>query len=308
MTGEKIGPIEIIMGEKQSRAPYSTTLLIRGRQGSTLIDCGGGPAVYAYLREQNIRQILLTHFHPDHTSGAALFPEAQVLTNPFDYGRLLNQAKREADDSPYRPVGPIQLIYPYHQLMTVSETKLLMIHAPGHSDGFCCPYFPDLGVLMVGDIDLTSFGPWYFGPDSDIDQFIQSAQQTLEVDAKYFVTSHQKGMFELADYRQKLPQYLEIIEQREARLKQAVKRGCSPGELVYENIIYYADNVRQTPWILRNEQMGLAKHLLRLIDHGEPYADYYAEFMQAHRLQREQIRQLHQPSWYGRDWKGANQK
>jgi hypothetical protein len=34
--------------------------------------------------------------------------------------------------------------------------------------------FPGEGIVYTGDIDLTSFGPWRFGADGDMDQFIKS--------------------------------------------------------------------------------------------------------------------------------------
>lgn len=39
MNNEKIGPIEIIKGENQSRAPFSTSILITSQEQSTLIEC-----------------------------------------------------------------------------------------------------------------------------------------------------------------------------------------------------------------------------------------------------------------------------
>lgn len=248
MTCEKIGPVEIIMGERESRNPFSTSLLIRGKEDCTLIDYGGGPSVYEFLLQQNIRQIFLTHYHPDHTSGTHLFSHAQIITNPYDYWRLTHpseMAKKgpfadlEYQQSKSKPIGKPQLIYPYDQVLNMSGTNVIMLHAPGHSEGFCCPYFPDHGILHIGDIDLTSFGPWYFSPDSHIDQFIQSAKKMLEVDARYYTTSHKKGTVGRAEFREKLQPYLDKIEFREERIIHAVRSGCSPEELVWQDIFFY---------------------------------------------------------------------
>ncbi|MDF2679602.1 MAG: hypothetical protein K0R47_792 [Brevibacillus sp.] len=306
MNYEKIGPVEIVIGESQSRSPFSTSLLIRDKSGgeSTLIDCGGGPSVFAYLQQQNIRQIYLTHFHPDHTSGTPLFDQTQILTNPYDYTRLLQFAEMRRSQATgtnsTKAAGTAQLIYPYEQEINMSGTTVIMLHAPGHSEGFCCPYIPEHGILMIGDIDLTSFGPWYFGPDSDIDQFIASARMTLEVEAKYLLTSHQKGMVLQGEYPKKLEQYLEIIDRREERIKQAIKRGCSPAELILQDVIYFRKDHEQAAFIVRNEQMGIAKHLKRMIRNGEPLGDYFLDFALAHKLNPDYVEQFTRPAFVGK--------
>jgi glyoxylase-like metal-dependent hydrolase (beta-lactamase superfamily II) len=301
MSRMQIGPVEIIMGENQSRSPFSTSLLIRGKEDDTLIDCGGGETVFQYLKEQRIRQIFLTHIHPDHTHGIHLFPDAQIFTNPYDYNRLLERAKLAKTDPNIKSNGVAQLIYPYSQVLNLSGVKVVMIHAPGHCEGFACPYFPDLGILLIGDIDLTSFGPWYFTPDSDIDQFVQSAQMTLEIDAKYYVTSHQKWIVSKSEYREKLKAYLEIIDRREEKVKQAVKRGCPPEALIRQDIIYFKESLGRSKWIVRNEQMGIAKHLKRLIRQGEPFQDYFEDFVRVHHLSKKAIEDFTQPVFHGTD-------
>lgn len=315
MNYEKIGPVEIVIGESQSRSPFSTSLLIHDKSGgeSTLIDCGGGPSVFAYLQQQSIRQIFLTHFHPDHTSGTPLFDQTQILINPYDYTRLLQFAEMRKTGASggtdaRKAAGTPQLIYPYEQEINMSGTTVIMLHAPGHSEGFCCPYIPEHGILMIGDIDLTSFGPWYFGPDSDIDQFIASARMTLEVDAKYFLTSHQKGMVSQEEYPRKLEQYLEIIERREERIKQAIKRGCSPAELILQDVIYFRKDHGQAAFIVRNEQMGIAKHLKRMIRSGEPLGDYFLEYAMAHKLNPEHVDQFTRPAFVGKARAGSETK
>lgn len=201
-------------------------------------------------------------------------------------------------------IGPVEIImgereYPYDQVLNMSGTNVIMLHAPGHSEGFCCPYFPDYGILHIGDIDLTSFGPWYFSPDSNIDQFIQSAKKMLEVDARYYTTSHQKGTVGRAEFREKLQPYLDKIELREERIIHAVRSGCSPEELVCQDIFFYRKHLEQYPVFLRMEKIGLAKHLTRLINRGEPFADYLDQFAATHQMKREYIDHFSQPCFCG---------
>ncbi|MED4779906.1 MBL fold metallo-hydrolase [Brevibacillus choshinensis] len=310
MNNHIFGPVEIVMGEKESRTPFSTSLLIRGKEDSTLIDCGGGPSVYTYLLQQTIRQIYVTHYHPDHIGGLSLFTQSQIITNPYDYWRLANPAEM-AERSPFELSksvshhrstgrnGKPQLIYPYNQEIDMSGTKVIMIHAPGHCEGFCCPYFPDQGIVLVGDFDLTSFGPWYFSPDSSIDLFIQSARRMLEVDAEVYITSHQKGMVSKAEYRERIEPYLDVIERREEKIRQLVRNGCPPAELIWQDVFFYRKHLDLQPAFLWMELMGLSKHLKRMIKHGEPFEDYFDQFVTVHQLREEFIDCFREPTFAG---------
>jgi hydroxyacylglutathione hydrolase len=320
MNYERIGPIDVIFGERESRAPFSTVLLLRDGGDAVLIDCGAGhPAFSSVSREYRVQEIFLTHYHLDHIWGVYLFPQAHKWINPYDYRKLTSwhelakasgvyaaegerggaawvAAQQEAAESPPperdtahawgRVFGAVDRVYPYQQELMLAGIRAVMLHAPGHCEGYCCPYFPDHGVLHVGDFDLTSFGPWYCNADSDIDHFIQSARMTLEVDADYYVTSHQKGVVTRIEYRERLERYLEVIDRRDEKLRQAVKRGCSPQELLRQEVFYYAKNLAANPGLLRYQAIGIAKHLTRMVRRGEPWGDYVEHFFAAAGLDR----------------------
>ena len=79
MVYKKIGPIEI-MGDNQSRVPFSTSLIITGKEDSTLIDCGAGKKTFEYIRqEHNVKKIYLTHHHMDHIWGHNCFLKPKSL-------------------------------------------------------------------------------------------------------------------------------------------------------------------------------------------------------------------------------------
>lgn len=320
MSKLQIGPIEVLIGEKQSRTPYSTSLLIKGKESDALLDCGAGIPVFDYLKQEHeVRDIYLTHYHLDHTWGIHLFSEASCWINAYDVHKLsgLDEIARangyyaifgEAEAKKWmreerpgtgqqekgkiawsRTIGVANSVYPYDREIEMAGTKAIMLHAPGHCEGFCCPYFPEHGVLFVGDFDLTAFGPWYNNADSDIDDMIESAKRTLQVDASHYVTSHQKGIVPRDEYRQSLEKYMSIIDRREERILQAVRQGLSVDQLIYLEVFYLQKNVQQTPRLLTFEKMGIAKHFKRLIKHGEPIHDYYESFLAVHGMHGEYV-------------------
>jgi len=57
-----------------------------------------------------------------------------------------------------------------------------------------CPFFPEEGLVYIADIDLTRFGPWYFGTDGDIDALVRSSRALLALDAEWYLTGHEEGL------------------------------------------------------------------------------------------------------------------
>lgn len=317
MNLSKVGPVEIMMGENGSRMPFSTSLLVKGKHDATLIDCGSGvKSLRNIKKEYDVKQIYLTHHHLDHTWGTHLFPEAEKYMNPLDYKKAVDtrelilaqgfpavfsekeiqqflEVQRKQPFPGLEDVVDRQMYingtYNYDHEFTVSDSKVMMIYAPGHTEGYCLPYFPEYGILFVGDFDLTSFGPFYCDADGDIDLFIQSAYKTLEVDAKYYVTAHQRGIMLKEDYKKELDGYLNIINKRESIIKRFVKSGGAPQDLTKQGIFYYEEQNNRNPFYLKSEKLGIAKHLKRLIKQGEPFAEFYREYLSLQNIKEDFI-------------------
>lgn len=326
MSYRQIESIEIITGENNSRVPYCTSLLVHGKKEDALIDCGSGQAAFDYIKEQaNVRNIYLTHYHLDHTWGADRFKEATKWINPYDWNKLADpyelaaasgitaqrgqeatkawlerqkqkEQKASGDKPLWMPVMNIaDRIYPFEESIEIADTTMTVLHTPGHTEGYCCPFFPEYGVMYVGDFDLTSFGPWYMNADSDIDAFFESAKRTLEVDAKYYVTGHHKGTFERVEYEQRLDQYMNKIREREEKAKHAIQKGIPPKDIVYQEIIYLLRNHRQSKRYLESEVLGIAKHIQHLIAQGYEFNDYFREFVTQFGLHEEYLNYRSEP-------------
>lgn len=326
MSYQKIGAVEIITGENGSRVPYCTSLLIHGKKEDALIDCGSGQSAFDYIKEQaNVHNIYLTHYHLDHIWGANQFPEATKWINPYDWKKLsdphelaaasglpayrgketkeawLKRQKKKTETARenkplWIPIMNISYqIYPYDEPIEVADTTMTILHTPGHTEGYCCPYFPEYGVIYVGDFDLTSFGPWYMNADSDIAAFFESAERTLEVDAEYYVTGHHKGTFERAEYEQRLGQYMDKIREREENTKNAIQKGIAPKDIVYQEIFYLLRNHRQNKHYLESEVLGIAKHIQHLIAQGYEFEDYFNAFINEFKLDPEYLNYRSEP-------------
>ncbi|MBM7645621.1 glyoxylase-like metal-dependent hydrolase (beta-lactamase superfamily II) [Scopulibacillus daqui] len=324
---KQIGPIFILTGKNNSHVPYCTSLLINGDNETILIDCGGGQAVFDEINKHyTVDKIYLTHYHLDHIWGAYLFDRAEIFINPYDLKKLTDPfelakangvetlygsqgaekwvqkqitSKKTLIDKDHPSWGPVIGIakhsYSYGQPINIAGTTMTVIHTPGHTEGFCCPYFPEYGVLFAGDYDLTSFGPWYNDADSDIDQFIESSQKTLETDAKYFVTAHHKGIFERKAYEVCLYTYIDKIYEREEKVKKAIQQGIRPKDIVYQEVFYFLINHKRNKHLVNSEIIGIAKHIERLIKQGYEFEDYYQDYITYYQIQPDALNYRSEP-------------
>lgn len=279
----RIGPILILEGPNKSKVPFSRSLYIDCPE-KVLIDTGADPkALLSIDREFGVQLILNTHYHPDHTLHNHLFPDAVKWINPIEYqtSRTLESVarangvfqewgkegvKRWSKSLPKEWIKNLEEIrgtYDYEHEYSFGGEKVIFLHTPGHTKGYTCPYFPEHGVVFAGDYDMTSFGPWYNGSDGSIEDFIKSGNRLLTIDAKFFITGHQKGIFTKSEFRQAMERYLGIIDKRDQVIEKYVRQGMNFEELT--NIgIFYPKNMLNNPILKTWERSGIRKHLHRL--------------------------------------------
>jgi len=113
-----------------------------GRNAAAVLDAVG---------DREILAVICTHGHPAHTAAAvevAGRDEAQVALHRRD--RL---AWREA-----HPDDDAEIEMEDGGIFEVGDTRLEVIHAPGHTPGSVCLYSEELGAVFSGDVLLAS-GP-----------------------------------------------------------------------------------------------------------------------------------------------------
>jgi glyoxylase-like metal-dependent hydrolase (beta-lactamase superfamily II) len=125
--------------------------------------------------------ILNTHYHEDHRKFNFCFERARLYVHELDapgYGpvddfmsdfSVANPAAAALknfwrdfllENCKYRPYR-VEKTFSDGFELNLGHTVVQAIHTPGHSAGHCCFHFPREEVVYLGDIDLTSFGPWY---------------------------------------------------------------------------------------------------------------------------------------------------
>jgi hydroxyacylglutathione hydrolase len=280
----RISPLIIIEGpNNSSKVPHSRSLYIDCKD-KVLIDSGSDPRNLLEVEKQfGIELIINTHYHIDHTFNNYLFPNATKIINHIEFETAttldgiaaiigvqdewgsegVELWKKDVPKEWEKSLGALSGTYDYEREYDLGGVKVHFLHSPGHTAGFACPYFPDLGVAFVGDYDMTTFGPWYNGSDGDIDDFINSGKRLLELDADTFITGHQKGVFNNREFKQAMVKFLDIIDKRDEVIAKYVHQGLTFEELT-DIGIFYPKKVLNCQRMKTWERSGIRKHLKRL--------------------------------------------
>ncbi|MHA1274383.1 MAG: MBL fold metallo-hydrolase [Promethearchaeota archaeon] len=253
---DEIPNIYFIEGQRNGKYPYSHSLLIE----NFLIDTGISSGFIRKLRRKfKIENILLSHWHEDHISGNRFFKDSAVfyahgndlpviedVSKMFDYYSIKdNREQVELFESILGGLRleniNIDIILKDNDIIKIKDNyNIRVIHTPGHSKGHCCFYEINNKILFLGDIDLSSLGPWYGGLDSNVIEFENSIKKIMKIDVEIAVTGHKGLFFGNKKIKDKLNEYLNVIYQRDERILSELKENkpLIIDDLIGKNIIY----------------------------------------------------------------------
>jgi glyoxylase-like metal-dependent hydrolase (beta-lactamase superfamily II) len=195
--------------------------------GSTIIDTGPPnrwSCVREFIRGRNVRQVLLTHHHEDHSGNAARIRRvtgARVLAHPL----ALSPLAKGWFLAPYQRLfwgrpEPFDADPAPDEIDLDEEGKLRAIHTPGHADDQVCYLHEERGWLFTGDLFIAS-RPRYLRFDEDIKRQIASLRAVLTHDFQLVFCGHRGVVSDgFQAFREKLD-YLEDLCGRAGDLQQA---------------------------------------------------------------------------------------
>lgn len=267
--------IYVIPGKNKGRFPFCHCVFIKD-EVNVLIDSAAGEENLAPVKDR-VDIIINTHYHPDHIRGNGLFPKARILCHEADilpltnYQRMLHYTGFEYFTE--QEFSKIMQIIDYREsrvdgtffdgeLLDFGRSKLRVIHTPGHSPGHCCFLDENSGILIGGDIDLTSFGPWYGHALSDVDEFERSMKKTIALGAELFISGHEDGYITHV-VTQRLKDYAAKIPERDSSIIRALHKPLTLQELSNQ-FIFYPHHPEPMFLFQFFEQTMVKKHLARL--------------------------------------------
>ncbi|WP_432187566.1 MBL fold metallo-hydrolase [Streptomyces sp. Tue6028] len=277
-TAAEYGEVSVLVGARQGAYPYGNSLLVRGTSASLLIDpslslVGDAPAVDA---------VLVSHAHEDHIVGLAGY-DVPVHAHVGDLDAVRSREVMvagfgipsdavEAFDTRLRDEfhvegRPDALGFEDGATFDLGGRTVTVVHLPGHTMGHSGFLIEPDGFLFTADIDLTSFGPFYGDLGSDVEAFEASIRRCREIDARWYGTSHQKGVIEgAAEFRRRLDAFAGVVERREAALLSFLGEPRTVDEIA-EHRLVYRPHV-EGPHVHPVERRTAVQHLDRLIGRG----------------------------------------
>jgi len=285
------GPVWFIPGKNRGRYPYCHSVYIEG--AGVLIDPASDRERLIQLKEgPGVRAIWLTHWHEDHFMHLDLFDDLPLLVSEPDspplsdldlfmdaYG-MEGSDEREYWGSLMREQFHFRPRRPTHYLRDGDRVQLKtgavkVISTPGHTPGHVSFFFEKPRILLLGDYDLTKFGPWYGDRDSSIRETINSVRLLKDISAAIWLTSHEDGILE-EEPGAMWDQFLAVIDEREEKLVDRLKTPQTLDDIIDAWIIY--GRPREPKVFFRfGERVHMKKHLEKLINEERVVRDgeYY---------------------------------
>ena len=163
--------------------PGTNTYLV-GNEDVTVID--PGPAMEEHIdiilaASENIKQILVTHTHPDHSPGTRLLQ--QKLDVPA-FGMLTESSKNQ--DMTFSP----ERILKDGEIIEKEEYSLEVVHTPGHASNHLCFILREEKFIFTGDHVMSGSTVVIGPPDGSMKQYIDSLNKLKNYDMEKMAPGH----------------------------------------------------------------------------------------------------------------------
>ena len=279
----RIGRVCVLGGAQNGKYPAGNSLWVEGTERAAVID----PSLSLLERREELAgradMVLLSHAHEDHTAGLGLFTNAPVhvhhqdlvglsgidgLMQIYGYGGELAERTRAWVLEQFAQVPrPDAVGFEDGACFELGGSTVRVFHAPGHTRGHCVFRIEPEGVLFLGDIELSSFGPYYGDAWSDLADFERSIELIRGLDANVWVSFHHVGVIEhRAVFLERLERFAARITEREQAMLAFLAEPRTLPEMIAHRFVYPAH--AKLPFIDAVERRTLEQHLARLQQQG----------------------------------------
>ncbi len=208
--------------------PGTNTYLVGGDE-LAVID--PGPAIDSHIEKilafANIRWILCTHTHLDHSPAAAAIKAAtgaKVLGRPAPHGQ----------DSSFSPDEVLE----HGQRLALGGVSLKAIHTPGHASNHLCYLLEDTRMLFTGDHVMQGSTVVINPPDGNMRAYLASLELLLAEDLAILAPGHG---YLIGEPRHEIRRLVQHRMRRESKVVAALARLGNPTleevlPLVYDDV------------------------------------------------------------------------
>ena len=278
------GAVTILFGEQGGKYPSGNSMLVRGAEESLLID----PSLGMVARRDDlprVDRVVNSHCHEDHVAGNFLFPDASwhlheadlpgirsldAFMEIFGYPEPIYSHWRKAvvERFHFTPREDAQAYRDGEVFDLGGGVRVRAVHAPGHTRGHCLLFAEPDDVVFLGDIDLSSFGPYYGDAWSSLEDFERTLEKVREIDAAAYATFHHIGVLEGREaFLARLDRFCAKIQDREQRMIAYLAEPRTIDEIAEHRFVFrQGDDVAFAPAV---ERRSMQMHLDRLIPAGQ---------------------------------------
>jgi glyoxylase-like metal-dependent hydrolase (beta-lactamase superfamily II) len=276
----RIGRSTIFFGERSGRYPHGNSVLVEGAEESLIID----PSLAMVARRDRlprVERVVNSHCHEDHVAGNHLFPGVPWHFHELDLPGIRSLDAMMEIYGYAEPVGSHwrrALVEQFHYTPRSDPVpfrdgdvfdlgggvRVRVIHTPGHTRGHSCLHVEPDDLLYLGDIDLSSFGPYYGDAWSSLEDFERTLERARTFEARWYATFHHIGVLDgRAAYLERLEKFVAVIRSREERLLEFLREPHSLDEIVAHRFVYRPQD--PVPFADPVEKRSMGQHVERLV-------------------------------------------
>jgi glyoxylase-like metal-dependent hydrolase (beta-lactamase superfamily II)/8-oxo-dGTP pyrophosphatase MutT (NUDIX family) len=205
------------------------------------------------LERRKVKEIWLTHLHPDHVSGANYLKErlgVNIVAHPITARDLKGSVA-------------VDRTFAENELLEFSGKpgwRFRVIHTPGHARGHVCIFEENSGSLITGDL-MAGFGTIVIDPpEGHMATYLDSLQRMYDLPVTALFPAHGPVM---ANAKQKIRGYIDHRLDRERKILAAWNGGHhQPAAIVKE---VYTD---VAPAMYALAERSVIAHLEKLREEG----------------------------------------
>ncbi|KAA5835158.1 MBL fold metallo-hydrolase [Saccharopolyspora hirsuta] len=273
------GEVSVLVGANRGTYPFGNSLLVRGTDAALVVD----PSLSLVEAAPPADVVLVSHAHEDHIAGLGSYADVPVHVHEADSAALRSRealvagfglpadAAASTDEKlrdHFHVHGrPDAVSFDDGAVFDLGGRTATVVHLPGHTAGHCGFLVEPDGFLFIADVDLTSFGPYYGDVSSSLADFESSMRRCREIDARWYGTSHQKGVIEGADeFRKRLDGYAGVVQRRDETLLALLDEPRTVADIVAHRLVYrpHVEGAHVEPV----ERRTAERHLDRLLAKG----------------------------------------
>ena len=164
--------------------PGTNTYLV-GKEEITVID--PGPAMPEHIENiakacgDDIKQILVTHTHPDHSPGAKLLHQRTAAPVMGMYA-----LHKQTQDKTFKANKVLEDGDEIREI----EYTLKAIHTPGHASNHLCYLLEEEKMIFTGDHIMEGSTVVIGPPDGNMKQYIESLEKLIQLDISMIAPGH----------------------------------------------------------------------------------------------------------------------